>query len=387
MTHSAKVPPTPRKYVLPMRARSTALGIGIVGGGAIADVYFRARSLPAGCRIVALADHDPVVLRDRVGVLGGVAAYAELDDFLADSAIDAVVVALPHHLHCAAAIRALEAGKHVVCEKPLGLNIDEVRAVEAAQARTDRRVLVRCYLRALDHHEWIREAISNRLLGDVVLLRGHFASDRRAALTSGDDWHGRWDFAGGGVVADSGYHLIDLSRHWLGEVVMVEARMWSTLPPGDRPEDVALIRLEHASGATSSLSFVWRDDVHPFRWEREVYGSGGSAFVADIDGASVLSAKPSVGPAVTRSVEGWWQAANERALAACLAALVNDGYPSDGAVDLHDAAETSRVVQAAYLSAERSTPVRPDTVPDEYRAGPEVLHAECVGSSSHRSTK
>lgn len=351
-----------------------SLRLGIAGGGAIADVYLRAIAGKGWAHITALADTDPGVRERRSAA--GMTIYADASELLADASVDVVVIALPHDLHAAMSIAAMCAGKDVICEKPLALTVEDAEAVAAAEQATGRRVVVRTYLRALDHHRWLGAALAAGDLGTALLFRGLFASDRRSALKDLDDWHGDWSRAGGGVVIDSGYHLVDLARHLLGEVETVDAQMQrSVAHRSGAAEDIAQLTMRHRGGAVSSLSCVWNDNLAPFRWERELYASEGVAHVHDHSSESRLLAQRRGAERTERVVGDWWRTANAQAIHDCVRALTTEDNTDGGAVDVADAAATLRVVLAGYRSAAVGTRCAPRAVPRVYRASSDSIAA------------
>ena len=107
--------------------------IGIIGAGSIAephlDGYLRA---PDAVEVTAVADIDPTHARKLADRAGGARDFADYREMLTSSLVDAVDICLPHHLHADAIVAAAEAGKHVLCEKPLCLTVDEARRIQQA---------------------------------------------------------------------------------------------------------------------------------------------------------------------------------------------------------------------------------------------------------------
>lgn len=110
--------------------RVGVLGVGWQGGSHLANF-----SAIGEAELAAMCDRDPDRLLERVGEYPGVTAYHAYQDLLADASIDAVAIVLPDHLHREAAVAALEAGKHVLLEKPMALTVDDAEAVADAAAR------------------------------------------------------------------------------------------------------------------------------------------------------------------------------------------------------------------------------------------------------------
>ena len=101
--------------------------VGLIGGGGIADAHIRGyRQFAEKIGVTAVADTSPETLARRRDELGA-QAFSDYAELIAQGDIDAVDICLPHHLHRDAIVRAAEAGKHILCEKPLCLTAQEAR--------------------------------------------------------------------------------------------------------------------------------------------------------------------------------------------------------------------------------------------------------------------
>lgn len=126
-------------------------GVAIVGPGAIGDVHAQALAR-LGVTPVAAAGPKPDELAAFASAHGVPRTYGSLDDLLADDDVEAVIVATPSHLHASQSVRVLEAGRHVLCEIPAGLSLDESAAVEAAAQRAGKVAAVGYTLRYWEPH-------------------------------------------------------------------------------------------------------------------------------------------------------------------------------------------------------------------------------------------
>ena len=180
--------------------------IGLLGAGAVAQTAH----LPAfrrlrNAELVAICDSEGGklrALRERTGV---VHATTSLDEMLALDELDAVDICLPSNQHAAAAVRCLEAGKHVLCEKPLGLTAREVEDVLAARDRSGKHVLVGMNNRYRDDSILLRRFIQDGQLGEVFRARAGWLK-RRTKVKPGA-WQYAAAMSGGGVVMDLGIQL------------------------------------------------------------------------------------------------------------------------------------------------------------------------------------
>ena len=211
----------------------TLLNWGILGTARIAT----SQLIPAlrqgdKHRVVAVASRDGEKAAAAAKSLGIPRSYGSYEALLEDPEVDAIYNPLPNHLHVPWSIRALEAGKHVLCEKPIAMNATEARTLLDAQRRTGRLVCEAFMVRS--HLQWIRarELVTTGRIGALSLITGHFSYNRRDP----NDVRNRVEY-GGGALLDIGCYPITLSR-WLfdAEPVRVSAFI-------DRDPDMGVDRL------------------------------------------------------------------------------------------------------------------------------------------------
>jgi D-xylose 1-dehydrogenase (NADP+, D-xylono-1,5-lactone-forming) len=198
------------------------LGWGILGPGRIAPRIVRALGHSSRGRLAAVASRDRARAQAFADTHGAERAYGSYDELLRDDAVAVVYIALPNHLHATWTVRALDAGKHVLCEKPLALTVSDVDAIAAAAERNS-RVAVEGFMYL--HHPQIRTAVAMATrgeLGSLELVRGSFSfplsypNDPRIDPTMG-----------GGSLWDVGCYPVTFARRIAGEEpdrVAAEAR-------------------------------------------------------------------------------------------------------------------------------------------------------------------
>lgn len=216
----------------------------------------------------------------------GVRAYASLDELLA-SDVDVVHVASPNRDHAAHARAALEAGKHVVCEKPLTTSLDDALAL-AALARAKGLVAATCFSQRfypLVHHA--RSLLADGAVGAPKLVTGSYRQDW---LLHETDWNWRIDPEVGGptrAVADIGSHLLDMLGFLLdSRVDSLYARLHTTVPVRQGPEgdvevttdDAAHLLVEWENGAQGSLTI---SQVSPGRKNELTWSIDGASGAVD----------------------------------------------------------------------------------------------------------
>ena len=192
------------------------LGIAIVGTGMIGAVHHRA-ALLAGAEIRGVAASSPHRARDVAQAWNVPRAYRDIEEVVTDPQVHVVHVCTPNHLHRAMAQAALEAGKHVICEKPLATTLEDAQALAALATSTGLVATVPFVYR---YHPVVREArarIAQGELGPLHLIHGSYLQDWLLDPAS-NNW--RVDPALGGasrVFADIGSHWCDLVEWVSGE--------------------------------------------------------------------------------------------------------------------------------------------------------------------------
>jgi predicted dehydrogenase len=166
----------------------------------------------AASAVTAIASRDIDRAREAAAVLGIPAAYGSYEALLADPDIDAVYIPLPNHLHVPWSIRAAEAGKHVLCEKPIGLTAREAEALIAVRDRTGVKIQEAFMVRT--HPQWVAavELARSGRLGAVRSMAGYFSyfNDDPGNIRNVARY-------GGGALMDIGCYLIHTSRLVFGE--------------------------------------------------------------------------------------------------------------------------------------------------------------------------
>jgi predicted dehydrogenase len=167
-------------------------------------------------RVVAIASRDKAKADAAAAALGIARAYGSYEELIADPDVEAIYNPLPNHLHVPWSVRAAEAGKHVLCEKPIALSAAEARELRDARDRAG--VLVGEAFMVRTHPQWlgVRQLVESGRIGELRLIVGHFSYFRRDPndIRSRADW-------GGGAMMDIGCYPITLSR-WLFDAEPLE---------------------------------------------------------------------------------------------------------------------------------------------------------------------
>lgn len=199
------------------------LKIGIIGMGVISHYYVEAFAGVPDCELVAVCDIDDSKLQPhrQAGRLG----VQDWRQLLAHEAVDAVVVNLPNHLHHEVCLAALQHGKHVCCEKPLTLDVQQALALQR-EARERGHTLLTAFHRRYNRH--LLAAIETGYFARARSVLAHY--DERIEEHSGADaWYLDPAACGGGCIADNGPNVLDALCSALGPLQLqaVQAR-WDT---------------------------------------------------------------------------------------------------------------------------------------------------------------
>jgi predicted dehydrogenase len=185
---------------------------GILGAADIA-IKKVIPAMRASCLAVphAIASRDIAKAKAAAARLGIPRAYGSYEELLADPEVEAIYNPLPNHLHVPWSVRAAEAGKHVLCEKPLALSADEARVLLAARDANGVQIAEAFMVRA--HPQWVmvERLIAEGRIGPLRLITGHFSYYRRdpTDIRSNVDW-------GGGALMDIGCYPIFIARWMFG---------------------------------------------------------------------------------------------------------------------------------------------------------------------------
>ena len=181
---------------------------GILGAAKIAiERVIPATQATAGARVVAIASRALEKAETAARAAGIRRAYGSYDELLADPEVDAVYNPLPNHLHVPWSIRALEAGKHVLCEKPIALDAAEASQLIAARDRTGR--LIQEAVMVKTHPRWLgaRALVRQGRIGELRAMTGFFSYHNDAP----QNVRNQADIGGGGLL-DVGFYPITMSR-------------------------------------------------------------------------------------------------------------------------------------------------------------------------------
>jgi predicted dehydrogenase len=252
------------------------LGVAIVGCGLIGRK--RASALPGG-RVVVCAD----LARDRAEALAkaaGAEAVTRWQDAVTHPGVDVVVVSTTNDALAAVTQEALNAGKHVLVEKPAARNVAELEPLIAAASAKGVRVRVGFNHRYHPALQKAREIVDSGGLGPLMFMRGRYGHGGRVGYDR--EWRANPALSGGGELIDQGVHVIDLARWFLGPFTTVEG--FAATYFWDMPvDDNAFLTLRTAGGQCAFLHVSCSEWKNLF--SLEIYGRKGKLAIDGLGGS------------------------------------------------------------------------------------------------------
>jgi predicted dehydrogenase len=257
------------------------IGIGMLGyafmGKAHANAYRKLAYMtwppPRQPRLVAVAGRNEARVAEAARRYGFESWTADWRELVADERVELFDNAGPNDVHAEPTIAAARAGKHVVCEKPLGRTADESYDVWRAVAATGVEHMCAFNYRFVPAVRLARELLEAGELGDVVHFRGRYLQDWGAAAST--VWRFDPDVAGSGALGDLAAHVVDLARYLAGEIAAVSG-FTRTFVPGREVDDAVEAAVEFEDGAVGTIEAtrLALGRRNAFQWE--VNGTKGS---------------------------------------------------------------------------------------------------------------
>lgn len=272
-----------------MTGESEPARFAVVGTGAISQVvHVPILAESEDVELVALADVDRPKARtiaDRFGVAEVIGA----EEVLTRDDVEAVVLCTPNHLHEEMAIRALEAGKHVLVERPLALEPEGVQRVLDAAGDAGTCLAVGMPHRFRPEVSALRSFVAGGELGEVYAIRGSWLTRGRPSLRT--SWREESDKAGGGALMDLGVPALDLSLWLVGYPDVTRVRC-ATVAGDDSLEDAATLMAETADGAALTVEVSARYFAGEDRFYARIMGTEGSGSLPPLEVYKQLGGRP-----------------------------------------------------------------------------------------------
>lgn len=211
------------------------VGIGVIGSGLWAStVHLPAYHAHPNARLVGIYDVDRAGAERAANQFGIDSVFTAYADLLACDAIDAVDIITPNVMHAPLALAAIAAGKHVFCEKPMAMNVDEARQMADAAAKANVKTAINFTWRNPPAVRFMRHLIQQGKIGRIYHVSGVYRAGWGRNEQRPIEWRLQQEFAGTGVIGDIGAHIIDMAEWITGERITRLTADLNTFEP-ERP--------------------------------------------------------------------------------------------------------------------------------------------------------
>ncbi len=258
-----------------------AIGFGIIGCGMISNFHAKAIADVRGAKLVAGFD-KVAPAADRLAAETGCKAYYDLDEMLADPAVDVVTIGTPSGAHLEPAVAAARAGKHVIVEKPLEITLK--RCDKIIEACDKAGVVLSTIFPSRFHAPSIeiKRAIDAGRFGKLTIGDAIVKWYRTQEYYDSGAWRGTWGLDGGGALMNQAIHSVDLLSWLMGPVAEIRARTAMLAHQNIEVEDVAMATVQFENGALGIIEATTA--AYPGYLKRiEIHGSHGSAIMEEED--------------------------------------------------------------------------------------------------------
>jgi UDP-N-acetyl-2-amino-2-deoxyglucuronate dehydrogenase len=259
------------------------IGYAVTGLG-VGKSHAKAALNAKNGKLIAVCDLIPEKLEKAKKDYGDILTYTDFDEMLKNPDIEIVSICLPSGMHAEFAVKALEAGKNVLVEKPVDITVEAAEKIEAARIKTGLKAGVIHQNRFNACMKPMKEAIDSGRLGRIFL--GTFAVKwhRTQEYYDNGGWRGTWDMDGGGSLMNQAIHTVDLMQWLMGDVESVTSNM-GIFNHVIETEDMTASLIKFKNGA--SATFVSSTCVYPgLGTDVQVYGTKGSI---EVDGDRLIT--------------------------------------------------------------------------------------------------
>jgi len=325
--------------------------IGVLGTGIIIrEFHLLTLQNHPQAEIVAAGNLHPESLEHLASDFNIPKTYTDFAVMAADPEIDAVVNGLPNYLHAPVTIQMLEAGKHVLCEKPMAMSVAEGGKMIEAARQAERKLMIAHMWRFDREILWLRDLVTSGRLGEIFKAKSHSIWLHEGPAP--ESWFVKRELAGGGALADMGVHAIDTLRFVLGDArpTKVFANVGTHFQDIEL-DDTATLLLEFEGGIVALIEAGW---YHLYAGGLEgytqVYGTKGYARALPSElHMHVEGVWSVIHPEMPKRKEQVDMPMYQTQMDHFLDCVLNNKEPTPGGID---GLWAMRVLEAAYRSAE-----------------------------------
>lgn len=251
---------------------------GVIGCGTISSIFFGAVKQLPEAKVTRAFDANPErakAFAEKAGAL----PCASMEELMASSDVDAVYIGTPSGMHADCAVRAANAGKHIVVEKPIGITEEQLNAIEAACKKNKVKLCAISQLYFSDDYQKMKKALSEGRFGKTFLANLTMKYFRSDEYYQNGGWRGTWKFDGGGALMNQGIHGVGLLLGLMGAPKSVTALTRTFVHPIE-VEDTAIAIVEFQNGAIGNI--IATTSVQPAKPRiLTVHGTKGTATLTE----------------------------------------------------------------------------------------------------------
>ncbi|WP_457791911.1 Gfo/Idh/MocA family protein [Anaeromassilibacillus sp. SJQ-5] len=268
--------------------------VGVIGVGSIAEMHIAGYKADPRVELAAFCDINEERLKEKGERHGVTRLYTDVKDMVAKEELDAVSVCTWNAAHAPCTIAALEAGLHVLCEKPMAMNVAEAEAMRDTAKRSGKLLMIGFVRRFGNDCAVVQDFINEGYFGDLYYAKATYL--RRNGCPGG--WFGDKSRSGGGPLIDLGVHVIDLVRYLMGNPKPVSVYGATFQKLGDRPgikkgdayqsstteekpvfdvEDMASVMIRFDNGAVLSIEASFSLNIEKDEGKIELFGTKAGA--------------------------------------------------------------------------------------------------------------
>ena len=261
------------------RRRRGKVRVGVIGLGMGRAHLAGYQSCP-DCKIVAICDMDKGRLASAGDEFEVEERFTRIEEMLAMKDLEAVSVALPNYLHCPITVQALRAGKHVLCEKPMAMTVEEAETMVKTAGDLGKKLMIHFNYRFTPPAQALKRYVDGGDLGEIYFVRTGW--HRRRGVPGMGSWFTNVKLSGGGPLIDLGVHRLDLALWLMGnpEPVEVFGQTFARFGPQMAEqqgleytvEDLACGLVKLANGAAIAVEVSWAgnsekaEDMYTVLW-------------------------------------------------------------------------------------------------------------------------
>lgn len=274
--------------------QAKTLKVGMIGAGGIGRVHMETFAKTEGAEIVAVTDVNREAAEKAAKDYGIARVHDSAEKLIEDPDLDAVIIGVPNKWHAPLAVKALQANKHVLLEKPMAIDLNDAKKIRDAALKSDRVLMISHQMRWEGPAMAVKEKVEQGELGNIYHAKTVWF--RRKGIPGWGSWFTQKQMSGGGPLIDIGVHMLDLALYLMGnpKPVSVTGSTYAEFGPKKRGignwgtpnwdgvfdvEDIAsaFIKMEDGSSLTLDVSWAVHMDTDSMPFIHLMGSEGGAS--------------------------------------------------------------------------------------------------------------